>query len=178
MTDPLVYFAFWHRQPPYRATGKHSERAITVLPAQCRTGLVTTSKGGVAHPDAELAVFYDDGKARFGARFMCDGGTENAIALADASAHGNLVCEFCVDAKLGPGVYRCFNTDRLLIYIGSSKTPLKRQRSHATRTPWWHEVADVQVERFPTLFAARGAERLAIVAENPLYNKLPKKRSA
>jgi hypothetical protein len=149
-----------------------------VFPAQCRTGLVTTAKGGVAHLDAGLAVYYDHGKARFGARFMCDEGTENAIVLADARAHGDLICELCVDAKLGPGVYRCFNAGRALIYIGSSKTPLKRQRSHASRTPWWHEVADVQVERFSTLFAARGAERLAIVAENPLYNKLPKRRSA
>ena len=170
--DPMTEFAIWRRQPPFRMQGG------LVLPAQCRTGLVTTIKSGVVHLDAGLAVTYKHGVARFGARFMCDTGSTDAIILADASAYGDLICEFCVDAKLGPGVYRCFNADRLLIYIGSSKTPLKRQRGHAARTPWWHEVADVKVERFPTLFAARGAERLAIVAENPLYNKFPKRRSA
>lgn len=58
-----------------------------------------------------------------------------------------------------------------LLYIGSTGTRLRRVKSHEARTAWWPEVAEVKVERFPTIFEARVAERLAIIVERPLYNR-------
>lgn len=176
--DPLVDFAKWRKEAPFTATRPKYYFKARVVSVQSKTGLVAARRGGVAHLDAGVAAIFKEGRARFGARFLCDGYTIDAAILPDASAYADLICEFCVDAKLGPGVYRCYGADRQPIYIGSSITPLKRQKGHESRSSWWPEVTEVQVTRYPTLFEARAAERLAIIAENPVRNKLPRKRGA
>ena len=176
--DPLTDFAHWRIEAPFLAKPPRYDFRALVVPAQSKTGIVTSGRSGIAHLDVGLATVFVQGRARFGARFACDGYSTDAVILPDARAYGDILCEFCVDAKLGPGVYRCFDAGRRLIYIGSSKTPLKRQKGHESRSPWWPEVADIRVTRYPTLFEARAAERLAILAEDPAYNKLPRKRGA
>lgn len=169
--DPLTDFARWGRNAPFLATRKNYDYRAMVVPVQSKTGLVASRRGGVLHLDAGIAAVFEQGQARFGARFLCAGGTINAAVVRDAGSYGYVICELCVDAKLGPGVYHCFGAGARLLYIGSSKTPLKRQKIHQSRTPWWPEVENVRVTRFPTEFEARAAERLAIDAELPPYNK-------
>ena len=90
--------------------------------------------------------------------------------IPDAKPYGG-ICEFCVDVVAGPGVYRCFDSAAALIYIGSAERVLSRLSGHKSRSSWWPDVADVRTTRYPTIFEARAAERLAIEAERPPRNK-------
>ncbi|HMG63535.1 MAG TPA: hypothetical protein VK599_11350, partial [Streptosporangiaceae bacterium] len=81
------------------------------------------------------------------------------------------VCAVCEDAAKGPSVYHCLNSAGYPVYIGSAVAALKRLKQHEQSSPWWPEVAGTRHEHFPTVPDARAAERLAIIAEKPLYNK-------
>jgi len=124
----------------------------------------------MAHIDQALAAIFYDGRAQFAARFLCGHGSPDVVILKDASDQGG-VCPKCEDIALGPCVYRCFDFTGQLIYIGSTAARLSRFKVHETQSPWWPEAVDIKVERFPTIFQARAAERLAIIAEVPLHNK-------
>ena len=172
--DPLTPFVYWREPAPYLAKPpKYWERAM-VVPVNCKTGLVTsrTASSGIAHRDGGVAAVFKGGQARFGARWLCGGGSADVQILADAEAQGG-VCPRCEDIALGPSVYRCFDAAGDLIYIGSSTAHLKRMQTHETQTSWWPEVADVTTRRFECITEARAAERLAILAEHPKYNKQP-----
>lgn len=146
--------------------------------ARCKTGLVASKQGTLAHfPTDFRTAFARDGSTHFCAVFLCGNRTNDAIALAsveDAAA----MCEVCEDTAKGPCVYRCFSATGDLLYIGSAGARLKRFKSHRSQTEWWPEAVDIQVEWFPTIFEARRAEWLAILAENPRYNETPKRRIA
>lgn len=145
------------------------------LRARCKTGVVAAKTGAVAHFPAEFSARLDpNGSVRFRARFVCGNGTHNAIVLANAE-DAPAMCAICEDTAKGPRLYRCLNSDKRVIYIGSTAALLRRIRSHKTESPWWPEVAEVTDECFPTVFLARAAERLAIKAEMPLYNDQYKK---
>jgi hypothetical protein len=143
--------------------------------ARCKTGVVAGRTGAVAHFPAQLRALFDtDGSVRFRAEFVCGNLSVDAIVLArteDAPA----MCAVCEDTAKGPRVYRCLNSDKRVIYIGSTAALLKRIRLHRSQSPWWPEVAEVTGEYFPTVFLARAAERLAIKAELPLHNDQYKK---
>jgi len=67
-------------------------------------------------------------------------------------------------------LYRLF-TDRCdLLYVGISLSALQRMSSHRARQPWWHEVASIEIEYYPTRQAVLSAERQAIRTEHPRYN--------
>ena len=69
-------------------------------------------------------------------------------------------------------LYRFFNTDKELLYIGATQRSLTaRFRDHRIEQPWWHEVADTTTEEFPDRNSMDRAECLAIARENPRYNK-------
>lgn len=67
-------------------------------------------------------------------------------------------------------LYRHFNADGELLYIGISVSSLVRLTKHRNASPWFHEIAVVKIEHFPTRAAALHAEGLAIQSEKPLYN--------
>lgn len=168
--DPLTDFAIWKRDAPFLAKPpKYYYRAL-VVPVRSKTGIVAARRGSIAHLDDGIAAVIRNGRARFGARFLCGGYSLNAGVLPNADAYGG-VCAVCADAKLGPGVYRFLNAAGDAIYIGSSEKPLKRQRQHQSTSPWWPEVADVEVRRYPTIFEASAAERIAQDAEEPIHNR-------
>lgn len=175
--DPLVDFICWRRDAPYFCVSGYTGRRVKVFPVRSKTGLVASRRSATAHLDAGVAATLERGRLRYGARFMCGGGSYVAGIIPDAKPYGG-ICAYCVDAVAGPGVYRCFNSFAALIYIGSAERVLSRLDGHKSRTPWWPEVADVQTTRYPTIFEARAAERLAINAESPLYNKAWQKRGA
>lgn len=146
-------------------------RLPVYMRATCKTGVVAARNGSTAHlPDQLRTAFLPGGKTSFSVDYLCGNVTHDAVVLASAE-QAAAMCAVCVDTAKGPCVYRCFNSGKGLIYIGSAKARLKRLMSHASESPWWPEVADVTAEHYPTLFEARVAERLAIEAERPLHNK-------
>lgn len=68
-------------------------------------------------------------------------------------------------------VYRLWDTDGNLIYIGSAYDPDDRCKSHRTK-PWWTEVARRTDEWHPGRGAAYIEEMKAIAAELPKYNQM------
>lgn len=168
--DPLVDFAIWGKDAPFLAKRPKYDYRALVVPVRSKTGIVAARRGSIAHLDVGIAAVIRNGRARFAARFLCGGHSLNAGALANADAYGG-ICAVCADAKLGPGVYRFLNAAERVIYIGSSEKPLKRQMQHRSKSPWWPEVAEVQVTRYPTIFEASAAERIAQDAEEPIHNR-------
>lgn len=69
-------------------------------------------------------------------------------------------------------LYRFFASDGALLYVGISLNPGARWKSHRSDKPWWTEVANVSVEHYPNRTAVMDAEREAIKAERPRYNRV------
>ncbi|MFJ4473262.1 GIY-YIG nuclease family protein [Streptomyces sp. NPDC089424] len=67
-------------------------------------------------------------------------------------------------------VYRFYNAEDVLLYIGICDEPLKRWYNHAVDKPWWPDVARFGVTWFPSRDEALEAERKAILEEKPLHN--------
>lgn len=68
-------------------------------------------------------------------------------------------------------VYRCFDADDHLLYIGMTCMPTERMRQHRRTSPWFQQVARVDLETYPSRGAAKDAEREAIRSERPRHNK-------
>lgn len=67
-------------------------------------------------------------------------------------------------------VYRMYDEDSQLLYVGISKTLATRLTQHHRDKPWSHEIASVVGKRYSSRDAARAAEIEAIRTENPRYN--------
>lgn len=67
-------------------------------------------------------------------------------------------------------LYRFFDKDDRLLYVGITLNPGARWKQHSKDKPWWHEVARVTVEHFPDRETVLEAERAAIITERPLHN--------
>jgi prevent-host-death family protein len=67
-------------------------------------------------------------------------------------------------------VYRLFDADDALLYVGISKSFGVRWERHAYRQPWWPEVHHQTVEWRDTRKEADEAETAAIRNEKPRYN--------
>lgn len=68
-------------------------------------------------------------------------------------------------------LYRLFDCDRRLLYVGISRNPGRRFMEHYADKFWWEDVHDIKLERYYTREDALDAERSAIQSERPLYNK-------
>jgi energy-coupling factor transporter ATP-binding protein EcfA2 len=68
-------------------------------------------------------------------------------------------------------LYRWFDTDGKLLYVGITNDMARRTTEHQDK-PWWPEVASSQVEWFPSRKAVLAAEKAAIEAEHPLHNTI------
>ncbi len=66
-------------------------------------------------------------------------------------------------------VYRAYDANGELLYIGSTGRWKARQRAHA-KQPWYGDVARWELEEHPTREAAYAAEAAAISAEHPAWN--------
>lgn len=67
-------------------------------------------------------------------------------------------------------LYRLFDTAGQLLYVGIATSPRTRRYAHREEKRWWPQVAREEVEWFPSRTAAKSAEKIAIKAEDPLYN--------
>jgi predicted GIY-YIG superfamily endonuclease len=67
-------------------------------------------------------------------------------------------------------LYRQFDADGVLLYVGSTINPKRRWRQHLERSPWAGQVVRTQVEWFGRVMDALAAETQAIIWEKPLHN--------
>lgn len=67
-------------------------------------------------------------------------------------------------------LYRFFDRNDQLLYVGISKNAIRRMLDHAEEKSWWQFVKRSSIEYHPTRSDALRAEREAIEQEAPLYN--------
>lgn len=67
-------------------------------------------------------------------------------------------------------VYRLFDKDKQLLYIGCSMELKARMQHHKHSKPWACDIDVVRLEWFPDEILARRAEAAAIISEQPRYN--------
>lgn len=67
-------------------------------------------------------------------------------------------------------VYRFYDAQDRLLYIGVSMNLLARWKAHDRQKDWWRQVVRATIEHFDTREAALEAEETAIRTEKPLYN--------
>lgn len=74
------------------------------------------------------------------------------------------------EAIVPTALYRFFDTDDQLLYVGISSNPSIRFRDHGRSKDWWSEVASITLEHWPSRQAALDAEKQAIISERPRWN--------
>ncbi len=67
-------------------------------------------------------------------------------------------------------LYRLFDAEGVLLYIGIARNPDERMKYHIAFKRWWSEVARTDLEWFGDRAAALAAEAVAIREECPRYN--------
>lgn len=77
-------------------------------------------------------------------------------------------------------VYRHFDANDELLYVGASMCALMRTQGHQSAALWFDKIRKITIEHFPTMRAAFLAENDIIVAEKPKHNRtaLPLKPNA
>jgi|GEM_PF-6266393 len=72
-------------------------------------------------------------------------------------------------------LYRVFDENKELLYIGITSDGPKRFRRHGNDREWWPEVRHIEVEHFASRDEVRRAEQDAIETEHPRHNKALKR---
>lgn len=67
-------------------------------------------------------------------------------------------------------LYRFFDSDDVLLYVGMTRNPARRFGQHGSEKPWWQKVVRIHMEHHKSLHALREAERRAIETERPAHN--------
>jgi len=67
-------------------------------------------------------------------------------------------------------LYRMYDADGALLYIGITCNPSRRFERHYADKPWYADVAHIALEHFPDRPSVLLAERRAIAEERPLHN--------
>jgi hypothetical protein len=74
------------------------------------------------------------------------------------------------EASIPTAVYRFFDADGRLLYVGMTNNLRSRWTAHAAEKPWWPEVASQSATWFGTRTEAAAAESAALKTENPVHN--------
>lgn len=69
-------------------------------------------------------------------------------------------------------LYRIFNPDGALLYVGATANPGARLTNHEQHQPWWGEASEIKLQQFETLEELALAEIEAIRTEAPRYNTI------
>lgn len=67
-------------------------------------------------------------------------------------------------------LYRHFDKDGKLLYVGVSLSTMKRLSQHKKASHWFNEITSVTIQKYKSRQEALDAERSAIVEENPIHN--------
>jgi len=76
-----------------------------------------------------------------------------------------------VDPPARTALYRFYDPDDRLLYVGISDHLASRHMSHVAESSWMEFAARSTIERHPTRREAADAELFAIKAEGPLFNR-------
>lgn len=68
------------------------------------------------------------------------------------------------------GVYRFYDADEQLLYVGVSSNLRTRWKEHEDNRPWWGDIARHDVTWFATRAKALAEESRAICEDSPRYN--------
>lgn len=83
-----------------------------------------------------------------------------------------------VTSLTATSLYRHFDKDKNLLYIGISLNTLNRLGQHRRNAHWFKSISAVTIEHFTTRSEALHAETSAIQQENPLHNIKNKRHPA
>ncbi len=75
-------------------------------------------------------------------------------------------------------LYRFYNNDDELLYVGISEKGPERWKAHRKDKPWWTDVARTTTHHYDTRTEALDAERAAIIAEKPKHNVVHNRQRA
>jgi hypothetical protein len=67
-------------------------------------------------------------------------------------------------------LYRHFDADGLLLYVGISLHSIQRTMQHKLGARWFEQIAQIAIEWHPSREAALACEAIAIARENPAFN--------
>lgn len=67
-------------------------------------------------------------------------------------------------------LYRHYDKDGTLLYVGVSGNPDKRLKQHRYASRWSELIEKMEIQKFASLKDALEAEKKAIIDERPLYN--------
>ena len=69
-------------------------------------------------------------------------------------------------------LYRHFDRDGRLLYVGISKNAIARLGDHKRKASWYPDIRNVSIASYPNRDAALRAEARAIRTENPIHNAM------
>lgn len=75
-----------------------------------------------------------------------------------------------IDFRRRTALYRLFDAQGRLLYVGIAFNPRDRWRGHCSTKSWWQQVDRREVEWHDSRSEAQIAEAAAITEERPLYN--------
>jgi hypothetical protein len=162
---PLADLAYG-ASPPYR----RSLDGAFVFPVQVKVPFGVARRGTFVHRVRFAGAVLEGGQLRYGAHWLCPAGTSDAIFLATAG--DRRLCQACIAART-PVVYRCFDRDGQLLYVGVTNCRYERMYQHKKGSPWWPEVHHTRFRYFPTIGEAHAAEVEAILTEFPAHSDPP-----
>jgi len=67
-------------------------------------------------------------------------------------------------------VYRHFDKNDVLLYVGVTANILNRTACHSSATQWFKDISRIDIKHFEKESDAHAAERKAIRTENPKHN--------
>lgn len=68
-------------------------------------------------------------------------------------------------------LYRIYDVDEALLYVGATTNPALRFVAHASFQPWWTTAAKITLEHFSGIEKLAAAELAAIRTETPRFNR-------
>lgn len=134
-------------------------------------------KSARCHRIAAAGIAWEpDGKARLGMYGHCGAFLSNVLIFTDIPDY----YDFCEDCLLaGPDVhvvYRFYDMNGGLLYLGYSAQFHARLRSHQTTSPWWSEVHSSRLAIYDNAPQALAMEAEGIREEQPQHNRQYKPR--
>ena len=67
-------------------------------------------------------------------------------------------------------LYRFFDKNDVLLYVGISINAYNRAKQHQADKEWWPDVTQITLEKHPDRQSVELREKQVIAAESPLYN--------
>lgn len=146
-------------------------RRCQQLPAIAKSAFVAASLGRKLHRPGRAETLWVDGRyVGVTVKTVCHAWLVNHLSL-ESDPETFDYCDAClIEAWPGPCVYRLFDDEGGLLYVGCTINLLNRVLAHLGG-PWGSLIASHSFEVFPDQLSALLAERVAILNERPEFNK-------